>query len=464
MLPKMSDKLAIDGGLRIIPEGMIKPWPWITDEERNAVLSIVSNPGGWLPSPYGPEEDPRTLLEKEWADYVGVKYCLSASSGTAALHLAVAAAGVGPGSEVIVPAFTFLSSASCILHQNGIPVFVDIDPKTYNIDPKKIEKKITRKTKAIMAVHLHGLPADMDEINAIAKEHNLVVIGDGAQSQGSLYKGNKADSQSDISACSIIVGKNLSCGTEGGLFVTDNEEFYERAKRMREFGEVIRPGRQRVYNALGMGWNYRMTFFAAAFARCQLRKLDELNGLRRKNCEYLTKHLGEIRGIEPPFVPSDRTHVYFFYVIRFKMDELGIRIPEERDELGLNVNAARFRTAIERALNAEGVPISQWQTVPVPSQSVFQFKDGYGLGCPWSCPFYTNKIEPFHTTLEYRNEDYPETLRLIDEYLMISRITPPNDLELMELYIKAFKKVFNNIPRIKEIAKTVELPWPFTPM
>jgi dTDP-4-amino-4,6-dideoxygalactose transaminase len=458
----MVEKLAIDGGPRTVPEGIIKPWPWITDEERQAVLDVISDPGGWLPAPYGPRPDPRELLEKEWADYVGAKYCVSASSGTSALHLAVAAAGVGPGSEVIVPAFTFLSSASCILHQNGIPVFVDIDPRTYNLDPNKIEEKITKRTKAIMAVHLHGLPADMDEINAIAKRHNLVVIGDNAQSQGALYKGRKVDALSDISACSIIVGKNLSCGTEGGLFVTNNEEFYERAKRMREFGEVIRPGERRVYNALGMGWNYRMTFFAAAFARCQLRKLDMLNELRRKNCEYLSKHLGEIDGIEPPYVPPDRTHVYFFYVLRLKMARLGIKIPEERDELGLNPHAARFRTAFERALNAEGVPIGQWQTVPVPSQSVFQFKDGYGLGCPWSCPFYTGRIEPFYTPVKYRNEDYPETLKLIDEYLMISRITPPNDIELMKLYVEAFRKVFDNINRIKEISKTVELPWPFT--
>jgi hypothetical protein len=178
-----------------------------------------------------------------------------------------------------------------------------------------------------------------------------------------------------------------------------------------------------------------MTFFAAAFARCQLRKLDKLNGLRRRNSEYLTKHLGEIAGISPPYVPPDRTHVYFFYVMRIKFDELGLKIQDQRDELGLNANAAMFRTAIERALNAEGVPIGQWQTVPVPSQSVFQFKDGYGLGCPWSCPFYTNRIEPFHTPVQYRNEDYPETLKLIDEYLMISRITPPNDLKLMELYV-----------------------------
>ena len=140
-----------------------------------------------------------------------------------------------------------------------------------------------------------------------------------------------------------------------------------------------------------------------------------------------------------------------------------IKIREERDELGLNANAARFRTAIERALNAEGVPIGQWQTVPVPSQSVFQYKDGYGLGCPWSCPFYTNKIEPFHTPVKYRNEDYPETLKLIDEYLMISRITPPNDLSLMKLYVEAFRKVFDNIDRVKEMAKTVELSWPYAP-
>jgi len=462
----MGEKLAIEGGPRVVPEGINKPWPWITEEERKAVLSIVNRPDGSLPPLYG-EDSPISLLEKEWAEYVGAKYCLSASSGTSALHMAVAAAGVGPGDEVIIPAFTFLSSASCVLHQNAIPIFVDIDPKTFNIDPDKIEEKITDRTKAIMAVHLHGLPADMDEINAIAQEHNLVVIGDGAQAQGALYKGRKVGVLADIGACSIIRGKNLSSGAEGGLFTTSNEEFYERARKMREFGEVIRPGEPRVYNALGMGWNYRITFFAAAFARCQLRKLDKLNELRRRNCEYLTKNLSEIEGIETPYVPPDRTHVYFMYVIRIKFDQLGIKIPEERNELGLNAHAAKYRTAIEKALNAEGVPIRQWQRVPVPSQSVFQFKDGYGLGCPWSCPFYTKKIKPYYTTVEYRNSDYPETLKLIDEYLVLrgdaGTIAPPNDLELMEYYVKAFRKVFDNIDRVKKLAKTIELPWPFTP-
>jgi dTDP-4-amino-4,6-dideoxygalactose transaminase len=459
----MGEKLAIEGGSRVVPEGIIRPWPWITDVEREAVSSVVNRPDGALPPYYG-EDNPINLLEKEWAEYVGAKYCLTASSGTAALHLAVAAAGIGPGNEVIVPAFTFLSSASCILHQNGIPIFVDIDPKTYNVDPNRIEEKITRRTKAIIAVHLHGLPVDMDEINAIARRHNLAVIGDSAQAHGALYKGKRVEALSDMTACSIIMGKNLSAATEGGLLTTDNEEFYERAKKMREFGEVIRPGERRVYNALGMGWNYRITYFAAAFARCQLRKLDELNALRRQNCEYLSKHLPEIGPIVPPHVPPDRTHVYFFYLIRLKLDQMGIRVPEERDELGLNPHAARYRTAIENALGAEGVPIGQWQRVPVLAQSVFQFKDGYGLGCPWSCPFYTNRIEPFYTPVKYNPADYRETLKLIDDYLMISGFTPPNDLSLMKLYVEAFRKVFDNIDRVKEMAKAVELPWPFTPV
>ncbi|RKX68282.1 DegT/DnrJ/EryC1/StrS family aminotransferase, partial [candidate division WOR-3 bacterium] len=167
----MGKELAIKGGERVVPAGMIKKWPWITEEDKKAILEALDRGILW-----GVNAPNVKALEEGWAEYVGTKYCLTANSGTAALHMAVAAVGIEPGDEVITSAYTFLASASCILHQLGIPVFVDIDPDTLNIDPRKIEERITEKTRAIIPVHLHGLPADMDPINELAKKHNLAVI------------------------------------------------------------------------------------------------------------------------------------------------------------------------------------------------------------------------------------------------------------------------------------------------
>ena len=418
----MQQALAIDGGPVTVPEGMIKPWPWLTDEDRNAVIQAFEESTPWqYPFPQA------AALEKDWAEHVGVNFCLATNSGTAALHMAVAAAGVGPGDEVIVPAFTFLASASCVLHSNGIPIFVDIDPETYNIDPKQIEASITDRTKAIVAVDLHGLPADYDEINQIARKHNLVVIEDGAQAHGAFYKGRQVGALGDMCGCSMGGSKNLPALGEGGLFTTDNEKYHELAERVRMFGEMVTPGEPRQYNAYMMGWNYRIDNVQSAVARSQLKRLNDMSACRQRNCNYLTQHLKEMPGIITPYVPEDRTHTYFLYVIRVKPEQLGLDIP-----------AANFREAIRETLEAEGVPVFRWQQVPVPGQTLFQFRDGYGKGCPWSCS---------HTRpgIEYHSEDYPETLKLLEEFLCIGHamggLGPPNDLELMENYVRAFRKV-----------------------
>ncbi len=424
-------KLAVNGGARTVPEGLVKPWPWITEEDKNAVLEaldagVLAHWGEHLP-----------LLEREWAQYVGVKHCLATNSGTSALHMCVAAAGIRPGDEVITSAFTFLASASCVLHHNGIPVFADIDPRTYNIDPGKIEEKITEKTKAIIPVHIHGLPADMDRVNAVAERHGLTVIEDACQAHGAEYKGRKIGALGDMAAFSLNANKNMQAG-EGGLFVTDDDDFKTRAEMVRTFGEVVKPGVPREYNAFVMGWMYRPNAMTAALARSQLKRLDDMNALRIRNCEYLTHNLLKIDGVQPPFVPKDVKHVYWAYVVRFK--------PET---LGLSVQADAFRDAVVQALNAEGVPVGRWQTMPLPAQTLFQRREGYGYGCPWSCPHARKGIE-------YHVEDYPETLRYLRDYACVRGINPPNGLDLMEYYMEAFRKVFENLDPIVELAEKIE--------
>ena len=225
-------------------------------------------------------------LQKEWADYVGVKHCLATNSGTAALHMSVAAAGIGPGDEVIVPAYTFVATATAVLHHNAIPVFVDVEPETWNIAVARIEAAITPSTKAIMPVHLNGYPADMDRINAIAKKHNLAVIEDACQSHGAQYHGRKTGSLGDLAGFSLNSWKNLPAG-DGGLFVTNDDEYVQRAGMVREFGERIFKGERRNYRSYAMGWMYRTTEFVAAFARSQLKRLDEMNDCRIRNANLL---------------------------------------------------------------------------------------------------------------------------------------------------------------------------------
>jgi len=428
----MKGDLAIAGGKRTVPEGLKVGWPVITQEDKKAVMGVLNR--GILWGPYAPEV---VGLQEDFARYVGTKYCIAVNSGTAALHMAVAAAGIGPGDEVITSAFSFLASAVAVLHHNAIPIFVDIDPKTFNIDPKKIEEKISSRTKAIMPVHIHGLPADMDEINDIAKKHHLVVIEDAAQSHGALYHGKKTGNFSDMAAFSLNSTKNMP-GGEGGLFVTNNEEYRGKANMVRMFGEFLKPEEGRKYNAYTMGWNYRTQEMPAAFARSQLKRLDEYNANGKRNAEYLSGHLAKIKGITPPFVPPDRTHIYHKYRIRLNLEELD-----------LDMEPDKFRDLVMKALQAEGVDAVLWQTVPILGQTLFQLKEGYGKGCPWSCQ-YAEEIS-------YDPNDYPETMKLLADSLVIcSEPYPiyPQPLELMKYYIEAFHRVFDNIDEVVTVKTT----------
>jgi perosamine synthetase len=418
--------LALDGGERTVPEGALKPWPPIDARDREAVLRVFDNQilcGGGAPE--------TVALQKEWAEYIGRKHCLATNSGTAALHMALAAAQVGIGDEVIVPAYTFLASASCILHANAIPIFVDIDERTFNIDVNKIEEKITERTKAIIPVHLHGLPADMDEILAIAKKHDLIVIEDACQAHGAEYKGKKVGSFGAFGAFSLNSSKNL-CGGEGGFFVTDDDTYLMRGDMLRMFGDEIDDETQlRVYNASILGYMYRTQELPAAFARAQLQRLDENNAIRHENCAMLTEVLSDYEWVATPYVPPDRTHVWWMYIVRFD--------PKKAD---VDLSPIEFRVALEKALHMEGVAVGQWQIMPVPAQDLFQTKLGHGKGFPWkNNPLYDKEVT-------YRGEDYPVATALCEDYTAIIGTNPPNGGELMEMYAEAFRKVFGDLDTV----------------
>ena len=435
----MSEKLAIAGGTQVLQRSDYKDWPIIGADDRRLINEVLDSgivAGGTAPQV--------SALEKEWAAYSGARYCLTTTSGTAALHMALAAGELGPGDEVITSAFTFLASASCALHQNAIPVFVDIDPRTYNVDPAKLETAINERTKAIIPVHIQGLPADMDPIIEIAKKYDLFVIEDACQAHGATYKGSKVGAIGDVGTFSLNNFKNL-CGGEGGLYITDDEALLEKGMLIRCFGdEIDEVSHRRVYNASILGYMYRNQELPAALARAQLLHLDEHNDTRIANANYLTLHLGEIPGVIPPYCPPASKHVYFMYNVRF-----------DPEAAGVNAAPRRFRIAVEKALYREGVLVGQWQTMPVPAQDIFQSKLGYGGSShPWAIN------EDTGITYEYNVDEYPVAQMLCDTYTIVHGIHAPNGVELMNKILVAFDKVFGNLDQALDHADDEIYPGP----
>ena len=419
----MRKTLAINGGDKAVPDGLrVETWPPITKEDEEAVLRVLHR--GILSGTDSPET---VAWQKEWANYCGVKYCLATNSGTSALHMAVAAAGVEPGDEVITTALSWTSTGTCIMHHGGIPVFVDIDPLTYNIDVTKIEAAISPNTKAILPVHLYGQMAEMDSIMAIAKKHNLKVIEDACQAHGATYKGRKAGSIGDMGCFSTQNSKHVACG-EGGLFVTNDKHLCEQAAKVQQFGENRGKDGKREYNAYGMGWMYRTQEMVSAFCRSQFQRLEEYIQIMRQNCNYLTEHLKDIKGLCTPYVLADCEPVWWDYKVRVMPEELGIDIPPRQ-----------FAMKISDALKAEGVFMTRWEFV-IPDMTLFQQKRGFGKGFPWSFPGARD--------ISYDTSQYPEAMAAIDTIMGIYCIKPPNGLELMKYYVEAFNKVFDNLDEI----------------
>lgn len=280
--------------------------PIISDEEIEAVTEVLKS--GMLAQ--GPKVDE---FQNKFAKYVETKYGIATSSGTTALHTALVAAGIKPGDEVITTPFTFAATSNSILYTQAKPVYADIDAKTFNLDPAKIEEQITDKTKAIVPVHLYGQPADMDGILEIAQKYNLKVIEDAAQAHGAVYKGKKIGSIGDFGCFSFYPTKNMTTG-EGGMVTTNDEEYAEKAGMVRAHGESKR------YEQSLLGYNYRMTDIAASIGLVQLKHIDEFNKIRNENAKYLSEGLADVEGITTPVVADNVTHVFHQYTIRVSKD------------------------------------------------------------------------------------------------------------------------------------------------
>ncbi len=280
--------------------------PFLGNEEIKAVEEVLKS--GII------AQGPKVLeFEEKFSKFCGKKYAITVNSGTAALHTALHAIGAGEGDEIITTPLTFVATANSILMRGAKPVFADIKPDSFNIDPKCIRDKITDKTKAIITVDFYGQLCDYEEINKIAEENNLLVIEDACQAVNSDYNGKKAGSFGEIGCFSFYATKNITCG-EGGVLVTDNKSFSEKARYFRQNGR----SEMTSFEYAGLGYNYRMTDISAAMLLEQLKKIEHITQKRIENAEYLTEELKKIKGIQVPIVKDGHRHAFYLYTIRVK--------------------------------------------------------------------------------------------------------------------------------------------------
>jgi dTDP-4-amino-4,6-dideoxygalactose transaminase len=440
----MSEKAALLGGDPAVPEHLVahnwQRYRKSTEEEIESVVKVLES--GLLGITAGEGLPQTAALEREFAEWVGCEYCLVVDSGTAALHCAAYAMDIGPGDEVIVPAYTFIASAMSILHCQAVPVFVDINPDTGLLDVTKIEEKINERTKAIAPVHVYGLPCDMDPINQLAEKYDLKVIEDAAQAYGARYKDRKVGVLGDAAAFSMSTTKHLMTG-QGGFLTTNSEDVYNKAAMLRQYGE---PGDLSVtcrgYQSEDIGWNYKLGEILAALARAKLRHLDEYISGIQELCESLTPMLRNITGLSTPCIPDGSEHSYYYYPVQV-----------DPSALGLDIEPGKLRAAVLKALTAENVLATGWQTTPVPAQPIWHTKTGFGKkGEPW---------RSHGRDVSYAIDDYPETWRIIENHFILWHLTPPSTTELVECYAQAFRKVFESIDEVVDVFDRTEEYVPF---
>ncbi|MBI3026873.1 DegT/DnrJ/EryC1/StrS family aminotransferase [Candidatus Woesearchaeota archaeon] len=265
-------------------------------------------------------------FEERFSDYCGVSQGVSCSSGTAALHLAIEAMGIGKGDEVIIPTFTMIASCNAVIYAGAKPVLVDSELETWNIDINNIEEKITKKTKAIMVVHTYGHPVDMDKLRKVSTRYSIPVIEDAAESHGAEYKGKKTGGLGDIACFSFYANKIITTG-EGGMIVTNNEKWAENARLLKNhyFGQTR-------FLHEGIGYNYRMTNIQAAIGLAQLERIEQHVSARRDNANHYNKLLKDAKGIITPPEAEWAKNVYWMYGILAEK-EFGLDVPKLREEL-----------------------------------------------------------------------------------------------------------------------------------
>lgn len=421
----MNEKLAIYGGPKAKTTPNLPMYPGgleIGEDERREVLEVLDRK--YLFRYYGPENFPSKVreFEVEFAKKMGSKFGLAVNSCTSALITSLVACGIGPGDEVIVTGYTFFASCAAIVAAKAIPVIVEVD-ETLTMDPNDVEKKITPSTKAIVAVHMRGVPCDMDKIMAIAKKHNLKVIEDVAQAVGGKYKGKYLGTIGDCGCFSFQYHKTITAG-EGGMILTNDEKTYDRCMGYHDTAACWRPDRfaeQRYEGELFCGVNYRMSELTGAVMLAQLRKLDDLNANMRRNQKRIIDQIKDTKGIKvrPVNDPEGDTGICLMFYLDNK-DKVKAFV----DALGAEgVNAAGVFNA--------GIP--DWH-IYAHWKHVIEKKTPTAVGCPWTCPYH--KGEP----VEYSVDMNPKTLEYLSRIILLD-IPAQLTIEDCDMIAKAINKV-----------------------
>jgi len=423
------EALAILGGPRLINHSFARYNP-LGAEEVEAAKRVVESGvlsqflGCWDPDFYGGRYVQE--FEGHCKSYFGVKHAITFNSWTSGLVAAVGAIGIEPGDEVIVSPWTMAASATAILHWNAIPVFADIEPNTFCLDPASVERNISAQTSAIMSVDIAGHSADMDALRMIAEKHNLKIISDSAQSPGAIYKGKFAGTLADIGGYSLNYHKHIHTG-EGGIAVTNDDGYAERLRLIRNHAEAV-VGDKGVTNLSNMiGHNFRLGEIESAMGIEQLKKLDNMVKSRQKIANKLDAGLAGLRGLRTPVVKPDCTHVYYFYSMCLDVVSLGIS-----------------RQRVLHALKAEGVPAlgSSYQNLHM--LPMYQRKIAYGSkGFPWTSDICKRDIS-------YAKGICPvaESLQEV-EFLCLGICSYEFNDEEVDMVIAAFHKVWRNIESLR---------------
>ena len=356
------EKLAIEGGKPVRETLLPYGHQWVDEADIETVVQVLRS--AWLTT--GPKI---TEFEKTFAKFVGARYAIAVSNGTAALHAAMYAIGIKPGDEVIVPAMTFAATANCVVFQGGSPVFVDVDAETLLIDPDQVKVKITPRTRAVIAVDYTGQPCDYDVLREIANRHGLTLVADACHALGATYKGRPVGSLADLNIFSFHPVKHITTG-EGGMITTDNPDFAEQMRIFRNHG-ITTDYRQRekqeswFYEMVDLGYNYRITDIQCALGLSQLQKLSSWVKRRQEIAQKYNAAFAEFPAVRSLGVRADVSHAYHLYVVRFDLSQL-----------------RATRAEIFTALRAEGIGVNV-HYIPVHLHPFYRKQFGTGPGlCP----------------------------------------------------------------------------------
>lgn len=423
------EKLALFGGSKTINKEL-SPYNTIGEEEIEAVQKVMK--GGILsaylgksgPGFLGGEEVRR--LERQAQEIFGVRHAIAVNSWTSGLVAAVGAIAVEPGDEIITTPWTMAATATCILHWNAIPIFADIDERTFNICPKSVEAKITDKTRAIIVADIFGQSADIYALRKLAEKYELKIISDTAQAPGSKYGTNKSGTLADIGGFSLNYHKHIHCG-EGGILVTNDSNLAKRMQLIRNHAEAVIDSDQGDELCNMLGYNFRLGEIEAAIAQLQLKKLETQVKSRQRIAALLNEGLASLEGLKIPYVAPEGDHAYYVYGLTLETEKIRVS-----------------RRKIIEALRAEGVPALMEGYANIHLLPIFKNKVAYGTkGFPWNSPYCTAQIK-------YERGLCPVAEKLHEEtfFGLLICMNQLNDDEV-NLIVEAFKKVWRNLEKLR---------------